>query len=80
MKRTFTRSPIKITGYETKGSMFVGVVWPVIGSKGDKYEVEMVEGGFKCTCTGFTMHGKCKHIQGVWDRLGRACYSENRYD
>jgi|SaaInlV_125m_DNA_1040241.scaffolds.fasta_scaffold111557_2 hypothetical protein len=47
---------------ETKGHPFVGVQWPVIGSKGDKYHVEMVNYGFECNCIAYA---KCKHIKGI---------------
>jgi hypothetical protein len=46
----------------TKGHPFVGVCWPVIGSKGDAYTVEMTEYGFDCNCPAYR---KCKHIKGV---------------
>ena len=77
--RKFDRRPFSFPGLNTKEHWLLGVVWPVIGSKGDRYEVELVNGGFKCTCTGFTMHGKCKHIQGIWDHLGRVCLTEKHY-
>ena len=31
----------------TKGHPFVGVCWPVTGSRGDEYTVEMTEYGFE---------------------------------
>lgn len=71
--RKSNRQPFLFPSLKTKNHWLLGVVWPVIGSKGDKYSVELVEGGFKCDCVGFTMHGKCKHIQSVWDKLGYAC-------
>jgi uncharacterized Zn finger protein len=78
--KRFDRKPFKFPSLNTKGHWLLGVVWPIIGSKGDPYEVELVEGGFKCSCTGFTMHGKCKHIQQVWDRLGRSCEIGKYYE
>ena len=51
---------------ETRGHHLVGVRWPVIGSKGDRYHVEMVEYGFECDCIAFR---KCKHIKEVEYRL-----------
>jgi hypothetical protein len=39
--------------------------WEVIGSKGDKYLVSLVDGALRCTCSGFKWKGKCKHIEGV---------------
>lgn len=44
----------------------VGVRWPVTGSKGDVYEVEMTDSGFSCDCIAFA---KCKHIKSVEARL-----------
>ena len=39
---------------------FVGVMWPVTGSRGDSYQVRMYDSGFDCTCIAFR---KCKHIK-----------------
>ena len=50
----------------TKGHPFVGVCWPVTGSKGDTYTVEMTEYGFDCTCPAYR---KCKHIKVVEERF-----------
>lgn len=69
LKSKYNRKPLKIQGFNTKNHVFLGVVWPIVGSKGNKYEVEMHETGFSCTCTGFTMHGRCKHITAVHERL-----------
>ena len=52
----------------------VGVRWPVIGSRGDKYHVEMVEYGFTCDCIAYA---KCKHIKGV-ERLLADPLDENQ--
>lgn len=71
----FNRSPLKIQGFNTKNHVFQGVVWPVKGSTGNDYDVEMHENGFSCTCTGFTMHGKCKHITSVYNRIMDENYS-----
>lgn len=46
----------------TQGHWAVGVEWPVIGSKGDKYYVTMREYGFECDCIAYR---KCKHIKFV---------------
>ncbi len=45
---------------------FVGVTWPVTGSRGDTYQVEMVDSGFDCSCIAFV---KCKHIREVEDKI-----------
>ena len=46
----------------TSGHPFVGVQWPVTGSKGDRYTVEMTDYGFSCNCPARV---KCKHIKGI---------------
>jgi len=51
---------------ETQGHPFVGVQWPVTGSKGDAYIVEMTNYGFDCNCPAYR---KCKHIKGVEERF-----------
>lgn len=53
----------------TQGHPFVGVQWPVTGSKGDVYTVEMTNYGFDCNCPAYR---KCKHIKGVEERLSEA--------
>ncbi len=50
----------------TKGHPFVGVQWPVTGSKGDTYTVEMTDYGFDCNCVAYR---KCKHIKSVEERF-----------
>jgi len=45
---------------------FVGVRWPVTGSKGDPYTVTMRDSGFDCNCISFR---KCKHIKEVEKRI-----------
>jgi len=50
----------------TKGHPFVGVKWPVTGSKGDQYHVEMTKYGFECSCIAYR---KCKHIKSIEKRL-----------
>ena len=39
----------------------VGIVWPMKGSKGNEYSVELTDEGFECDCMGFGYHGYCKH-------------------
>lgn len=46
----------------TKNHWAVGIRWPVTGSKGNSYEVEMTDYGFACDCIAFA---KCKHIKEV---------------
>ena len=50
----------------TEKHPFVGVVWPIIGSKGDEYSVEMTDKGFTCDCPAYR---KCKHIKSVEEKL-----------
>ena len=50
----------------TENHPFVGIVWPIIGSKGDEYSVEMTDQGFTCDCPAYV---KCKHIKGVEGKL-----------
>ena len=50
----------------TQGHPFVGVKWPVTGSKGNEYTVTMYDQGFDCDCIAFR---KCKHIREVEQRL-----------
>ena len=50
----------------TFGHHLVGVRWPVVGSKGDVYEVEMTDSGFSCDCIAFA---KCKHIKSIEAKL-----------
>ena len=50
----------------TEGHPFVGVQWPVTGSRGDEYTVTMYNKGFDCDCPAWR---KCKHIRSVEQRL-----------
>ena len=50
----------------TKGHPFVGVRWPVTGSKGDQYTVTMTDYGFECNCVAYR---KCKHIKGIEEHV-----------
>ena len=50
----------------TKGHWAIGVQWPVIGSRGDKYTVTMNNYGFDCTCVAYR---KCKHIKQVEEKF-----------
>jgi len=50
----------------TQGHWAVGVEWPVIGSRGDKYYVTMREYGFECDCIAYR---KCKHIKSVEEKF-----------
>ena len=50
----------------TENHPFVGVKWPVTGSKGNEYTVTMYDRGFDCNCIAFR---KCKHIKAVEERI-----------
>ncbi len=50
----------------TENHAFVGIVWPITGSKGDEYNVEMTDKGFTCDCPAYR---KCKHIKEVEEKL-----------
>ena len=50
----------------TRQHSFVGVTWPVTGSRGNDYYVRMYDSGFDCSCIAFR---KCKHIRSVEDRI-----------
>ena len=50
----------------TRKHPFVGVRWPVTGSRGDQYQVTMYDSGFDCTCIAFS---KCKHIKYVENKI-----------
>lgn len=53
-----------------KNNPLVGTEWTVTGSKpGSSYTVTLTERGFKCSCTGFQYHGKCKHSTAVIERF-----------
>tara|TARA_B100000676_G_scaffold295132_1_gene333907 strand:- start:503 stop:718 length:216 start_codon:yes stop_codon:yes gene_type:complete len=52
-----------------KTNHLVGIEWPVVGSKGNMYDVEMTEQGFVCSCIGFAHHGKCKHSREVAEKI-----------
>lgn len=69
--KKYDRKPVMFDGLNTKNHWLLGIEIPVTGSTGNQYIVELKEKGFTCTCTGFTMHGKCKHITGYWNHLGK---------
>jgi len=50
----------------TKGHWAVGIEWPVTGSTGNNYKVEMTNYGFSCDCQAFR---KCKHIKEVENKF-----------
>ena len=40
-----------------------GRVFTVIGSRGDQYTVNELDGNWTCTCSGFKFRGSCRHIK-----------------
>ena len=54
--------------------MYVGVVWPVEGSTGKKYDVELTDEGFECNCYGFGFHGYCKHSKAVMKKVEQTTF------
>jgi hypothetical protein len=70
--KKFTQKFLKSKLLKPKGHWMVGLVWPVEGSKGKQYNVELHDKGFTCDCTGFSFHGKCKHSVGVLQRVEEA--------
>lgn len=64
------KAPVTFPGLQPSGHWLLDVEVPVKGSTGNTYHVTLRSKGFTCTCTGFTMHGKCKHITGFWNKLG----------
>lgn len=56
----------------TKGHPWIGVRWPVVGSRGDEYHVEMVNYGFECNCIAYR---KCKHIKEIENKIVAECDS-----
>ncbi len=50
----------------TKNHWAVGFEWPVVGSRGDEYTVEMKDKGFYCDCPARV---KCKHIKAIEQRF-----------
>ena len=56
---------LKPTSFDPEGHWMVGIVWPMKGSKGNEYSVELTDEGFECDCMGFGYHGYCKHSREV---------------
>lgn len=66
----FQRRPVAFDDINFKNNMYVGSVWPVRSSRtGEEYSITMTNKGFTCTCQGFFRHGRCKHIQSVYERF-----------
>ena len=72
MAKKFAKRYLKPTSFDSKDHWMVGLVWPVKGSKGNEYNVELHDRGFDCDCPGFGFHGYCKHSRSVDQRLTEA--------
>lgn len=50
----------------------LGLVWPVEGSRGDKYNVSLLSHGWHCDCFGFRRAkiGVCKHVVKIDQLVG----------
>jgi|TARA_R110000787_G_scaffold43141_4_gene105990 hypothetical protein len=61
---------------EGKSEPTPGRTWTVQGSKGDEYTVTQSAGDsreifFSCTCVGYGYRRKCKHIEGIKNKLAQ---------
>ena len=65
----FKAKYLKPTIFNPKDHWMVGIVWPVKGSKGNEYSVELHDKGFDCDCPGFTFRGSCKHSQAILNKV-----------
>jgi hypothetical protein len=72
MKKSKFDRYLKPTEFDPKGHWMVGIVWSVKGSKDNTYNVELYDKGFKCECTGFSFHGKCKHSTAILNQVEEA--------
>ena len=72
MPKNFKKHYLKPTLFDPKGHPWVGVEWPVKGSKGNSYNVLLGDRGFECECVGFSYHGSCKHSKAVLAQVERA--------
>jgi len=61
----FKQSYLKPTVFNPKGHPWAGITWPVQGSKGNEYDVDLTEKGFTCNCPGFSFRGRCKHSEQI---------------
>ena len=41
--------------------------WTVVGSKGDRYTVELNGTDYTCSCSGFKYRGSCRHVKEIQD-------------
>ena len=65
MSKKYKKKYLMPNIFDPKDHCWVGVVWPVVGSTGNNYSVELTDNGFECDCKGFGWHGYCKHSRKV---------------
>jgi hypothetical protein len=65
MSRKFQKKYLKPKAFDPQDHWMVGIIWPMKGSKGNEYSVELTDKGFECDCMGFGFHGYCKHSKAV---------------
>ena len=70
----FRKKYLRPTRFNPKGHMYVGIVWPMEGSTGKQYDVELTDQGFECTCQGFAFHGYCKHSKAVLKKVEKTTF------
>ena len=83
MSKKYQKKYLKPNVFDPKNHCWVGVVWPVVGSTGNNYSVELTDNGFECDCKGFGWHGYCNirvNNCQIWPNAttGDACLSCGR--
>lgn len=73
MGRKYVKRYLKPKSFDTRDSIFTGLVWTVPSSRGtSNYSVTLDDRGFECDCPGFGFHGYCKHSKSVLKRVEEA--------
>ena len=65
MSKKYQKKYLKPNLFDPKDHCWVGITWPVTGSTGNQYSVELTDKGFECDCIGFGWHGYCRHSKKV---------------
>lgn len=42
--------------------------WEFVGSKGNKYIVQKLDGVYNCSCPGFMFRSECKHVKSIEEK------------
>ena len=66
MGKKYQKKYLKPDWMKTEGHWLVGTVWPVTGSTGNQYGVELTDKGFECNCPAYV---KCKHIKAIEEKI-----------